>query len=133
MRFRCRRHGSAPKFFEFADDTGDGVCRKCVEQGWPLCCAADAPEQIHQLVDIHLVVRDPRGPIIGQTRQHVACEPLRDGLAMHSHDDYCATDDPRVVTCPSCRGTQSWRDLAQFLAKQDKVWARDLRLIQQGG
>jgi hypothetical protein len=133
-RFRCRRHGSAPRFHEFADDTGEGVCQRCIEDGWPLCCAADAPEQIHELVDIHLIVMDPRGPILGsQGRQHVACEPKRDGLALHRHDQYAATDDARIVTCPSCQGTAVWKQIAEFLAKQDKAWARDYRRIQQEG
>ena len=130
-RFRCRRHGQSPRFHEFTDDSGEGVCLKCVEAGWPFCCMADAPEQIHELVPIHFVVLDPKGPIVGVCRQHVACEPLRDGLALHIHDPYCATDDPRIVTCPSCRGTKAWQGMAAFFAKQDKVWAREYRRIPE--
>lgn len=131
-RYRCRRHGQPPKFHEFTDETGEGVCQRCVTDGYPLFCMADAPEQIHELVDIHYIVMSQQGPILGSMgRQHVACEPKRDALAMHAHDPYCATDDPRIVTCPSCRGTKDWQLMAAFFTKQDKAWAREYRLIQK--
>lgn len=67
------------------------------------------------LVDVHFMVLHEHGPITGQWgRQYVACEPRRDALAKHPEDMYAATDDPRAVTCPSCKGTKQFKELAKL-------------------
>ncbi len=118
-RFRCVRCGVPPEGYVYAGDTPE--CPKCGH------C------QTIQLCDIHLLVADRKGPIMGLYRQYVACEPDRDGLATHMHDDYSATIDPRVVTCPSCQGTDIWKQMAKFHTTFDRNWKQKFLKMQQTG
>ena len=102
MRFRCRNNacGRLPQGFVFEGDL-------------PQCPKCGTGRHVVPIVDVHFIVIGS-GPIYGAAGfQHVACEPKRDGLALHPHDEYAATDDPRAVTCRSCRGTPAWRDMAK--------------------
>lgn len=102
-RFRCvtARCGTAPTGFEFEADRAQ--CPKC------------GTVNVIPLIDVHFLAPDPGGPIIGiHGRYKVACEPKRDGLALHVHDDYAATVEAPAVTCRSCRKTKGWRDMARM-------------------
>lgn len=74
----------------------------------PKCGAGDPAVQL--LVDVHFVVEDVAGPIEGKNgiRYRVACQPKRDGLALHRTDTYTASGDPRATTCRSCQTTPPW-------------------------
>lgn len=102
-RFRCIKCGEPPDGFLFEADL-------------PTCprCYASGPLHIVQLVDVHFMVMDPKGPIQGaQGRQYVACQRKREYLLLHTMDTFgAATDDPSVVTCRSCRGTKEWQAAA---------------------
>lgn len=105
MRFRCYRCSNPPQYYEFSDKP---ACPKC---GTPV---GRAPAVV-ELNDVHFVVLDKRGPIQGSFgRQYIACDPRREGLSLHPGDGYSATDDPRAATCPSCRGTQQYKDVAKL-------------------
>src|SRR5690242_6691309 len=104
MRFRCYACGPAPHGFEWS---GDPVCPRCNRVGPPV---------VQVLVDVHLMLMDPKGPIYGRWgRQLVACQPKRAHLALHSNDTFAASDDPRAVTCPACRRTPEWQAMAAQL------------------
>lgn len=95
MRFRCNvcYETTFPKDFTF-EDRG-GVCPQCGASGMPL---------VVPLVDIHLVVLDRKGPIVGKMgRQKIVCQPRRTYLATHMGEHFSATDNPSVVTCPRCK------------------------------
>lgn len=92
---------------EYESDTGQ--CPRCNRS--PIT----HPYTVHPLIDVHFIVMDSRGPILGSFgRQLVACQPKREFLAAHSEDSYAATDDPRSVTCPACKRTKEWQELAKL-------------------
>lgn len=110
MKYRCVRCAAMPKGFVFeadpCDETGYGMCPKC---------GANHPPFIYELTDIHFMVLDPKGPIIGSWgRQYIACQPRREYLGLHAGDPFLASDWPPAVTCASCRGTKPWQDMAQL-------------------
>jgi len=102
-RFRCIKCGEPPDGFLFEADL-------------PTCprCYASGPLHIVQLVDVHFMVMDAKGPIQGaQGRQFIACQRKREYVILHTMDTFgAATDDPSVVTCRSCRGTKEWQQAA---------------------
>lgn len=112
MRYRCKCL-PPPKGFVF--EANAPICPKCGRHG----------NGIHELVDIHFMVLHPAGPIMGEFgRQYVACQPKREYLATHEGDHFSATDDPRVVNCRSCRGTQAWKDMAKLfpeIAREEEL------------
>ncbi len=107
-RWRCYDCGFGAQFLEWV---GDGECPKCGRKfGGP----GKSRAGVQPLTDVHLVTFADDGPVLGlHGRLVVACQPKRDGLALYPGDDYAATDDPRAVTCPSCRGTPAWKALAE--------------------
>jgi hypothetical protein len=72
-------------------------------------CGAQAPIVI-PLIDVHFVVMDKSGPIFSaRGRQRIACQPNREIMAAHAHDNFAASDYAPGVTCRSCRGTREWQ------------------------
>jgi hypothetical protein len=120
FRFRCCKHPPGPRFLEFSDETGVGQCPQCgAKHGEGFA--------VYPLIDIHFMVLG-EGPIVDSSgRQHVACQPARDGLSQSKLHEYAATLDPRVATCPSCRGTPEWQQAAAWFAETDRLWAKELR------
>src|ERR1700676_4370337 len=111
--FRCnnRACGRPPKGFVFCSDAAAPACPRGGKENPP----GTFGPQLHHLVFIPLVVMHPDGPIWGgEGRQYVACEKKRDGLAKFSGDQYAATDDVRVVNCPSCKTTPIYLALAKM-------------------
>jgi hypothetical protein len=105
-RFRCIKCARPPRGREFGRDDLVPVCDQCGAMGSPW---------VFELTDVHLVALDPKGPLEGAMgRQLVACQPSREYLALHAHDDFAATDDPRVVTCPRCKGTDAYKQRASL-------------------
>ncbi len=105
MRFRCYNPtcGTVPRGFVFEGDIPQ--CPKCGRIGQP---------GVQELTDVHFVVMGT-GPIFGGAgKQHIACQPLRDCMARHLDDQFAATDDPRSVTCRSCKGTPAYQDMAKL-------------------
>lgn len=104
MRWRCHACAAGNLYLEWEGDPQCPRCGRAYLPGQPMVVA---------LTDVHLVVMDPQGPIWGgQGRQRIACQPKRDVLARHNLDLFSATDDPRVVTCPSCKGTPDYEALS---------------------
>lgn len=120
MRFRCIHCGPAPGVpgwqdgFLFESDRPE--CPKCGRFG---------DMSIAPIQDVHLLVEDARGPILGSSRRfRVACEPARDVLARHQYDRYAATADVLAVTCRSCKGTPAYQAMAALhpeLAERDRI------------
>lgn len=77
----------------------------------PVCphCGAGEPAVV-ELTAVHWMAPDPGGPFLGAdgVRRKIACEPLREVLALHAQDDYSASPDPRATTCRSCMGVPAW-------------------------
>jgi hypothetical protein len=125
MRFRClhctRDPGEPGAREGFLFESDKPVCPRCGKFG----------PMILPIVDVHFLAEDPAGPILGQSaRYRVACEPKRDGLAMHAHDTYAATGDVRAVTCRSCKATQAFVEQSAFLpelAHLDEIQKRMAR------
>jgi len=112
-RFRCVKCLPPPRGFEFEAD-------------YPQCPQCGGVMQLLRLIDVHLIVMSQAGPILGiEGRQHVACQPKRDGLARHPADTFAATPDPREVTCPSCKGTPAYRDMAKLFPEIEAVERMD--------
>ncbi len=88
----------------------------------PVCPRCGAGEQaIVRLVDVHFVVADPAGPIVGRLgRYKVACEPKRQFLAKSQIDTYSASGEPTAVTCRACMRT---RDYEEMLAVSEELQA----------
>jgi hypothetical protein len=117
MRFRCVRCGPMPHGLVFSPVGGSFQCPKCGRSG---------PPHVYRLQDVHFIVMHPDGIIYGmQGNQYVACEPKRDGLAQHSHDEYAATDHAPSVTCPACRRTREWRTMMKLFP--DAAVAEEMR------
>lgn len=109
-RFRCLHCTPPPD----APPSRDGFL---FEADKPVCprCGRFGP-MVLPIIDVHFLVEDPHGPILGQSaRYRVACEPKRDGLALHIHDQYAASGDVRAVTCRSCKATQAFVEQSAFL------------------
>lgn len=109
MRYRCYRcrdlrPGARPgDYREFEAD------RPCC----PLCGAGEPA--VVELADVHFLVLDPKGPIpgFGGFRWRLGCMPKRDHMAEHEGDTFCCSQDPRAVTCPSCKGLPQWQQQAR--------------------
>lgn len=91
----------------------------------PACpkCGAGEPAVL-ELADVHFLAPDPKGPFTGCVdgiRRKIGCEPSRDVLAMHQHDMFHATEDPRAVTCRRCRGLEAWRQAASAFREMRAV------------
>lgn len=103
-RFRCVWHGNPMHGHEF--DSDNGVCPKCGRSGLP---------HVQELVSVHFMMPHPHGPFMGPDgiRRAIGCEQQRDVLAYSqlAEHHYAATDDPRAVTCPSCRGLPVFRQM----------------------
>jgi hypothetical protein len=83
----------------------------------PHCGTSDNARVVIQLVPVHLLLPDPRGPILGAggRRLKVGCMPARDHLATGEEGEtFSASGDPRAVTCPSCKGLPAWRERANL-------------------
>lgn len=105
MRFRCNLCGDFPQGFEFEDHAG--VCPKCGASGSPHVAA---------LIDVHFIVMDRKGPIVGSLgRQLIACQPQRSYLCRHPNEPFAASDEAAAVTCPRCRSTPAWRERARLI------------------
>lgn len=110
MRFRCNMPtcGEFPRGFEFEDHGGE--CPKCGMKG--------PSRHVAALIDVHLLVLDRKGPILGgEGRQYVACEPKRAYLCRGPHDVWSATGDVLAVTCPKCVRTGEYRERAAGVAE----------------
>ena len=108
MRFRCRACGPLPAGLEW-EATGNEQCPKCGRS------TRTHPYVVHELTDVHFIVRHADGPILGNSgRLFVACERKRDALARHMADSYAASDDPRAVTCPACKRTREFLEMARL-------------------
>lgn len=74
------------------------------ESPYPECpkCGL-GPPAVQKRVLIHYLVRDSKGPIIGQMgmRYRMACMPRRMQLATGTNGE-AATGDPNQVNCPGC-------------------------------
>ncbi len=72
---------------------------------YPICpkCGADGDPTVQKRVLIHLLVRDPKGPIAGErgSRWRLACDGTREHLATHTNGE-AATGDPTQINCPGC-------------------------------
>lgn len=102
MRFKCNCCGKWPQAHVFESDVG--TCDRCGAHGLP---------HVALLCEVHFIVMDPKGAIDSiHGRQYVACEPNRPYLALMGGPHYAATPDPRIATCPSCRGTRQWKEAA---------------------
>jgi hypothetical protein len=107
---RCIRHGSPVDGHVFYSCDQFPAC--------PLCGAIGSPN-VFPLVFVHFAVLGS-GPVWGQKgKQHVACLRLRDGYALHKRDTFSVSGDPRVVTCPSCKGTKDWREANRAYLEAD--------------
>lgn len=110
MRWRCNAEscGSFPKGFEFIDN--GGVCPKCNRQG--------PSKYVVALIDVHLVVMDSKGPILGgEGRQYVACMPTREYLCRNPYEPFSASGHPLAVTCPKCQRSKEFRERAVVYAE----------------
>lgn len=115
-RLRCPCGGMEAGGFVYEGNGVNDPCPRCGRAG---------PAHIAKLVDVHFVVMDHGGPILGSVgRQYVACQRRRDHLAAHEYDTFAATDEAPVVTCQSCRGTKEWQEAAKKypeIAEIDRV------------
>jgi hypothetical protein len=113
MRFRCNHCSDFPRtFFEWEGRGGE--CPQCGRKG---------PPAVAPLADVHLVVQDDKGPIMGQFRQRVACQPKREFLGRSVREPFHASDDPRAVTCPKCRGMKEWQERAMMYEELEEALA----------
>lgn len=108
--YNCRRMNTIADFHEWEGDR-------------PQCPKCGRADQVVELVAIHFLVPDPRGPILGHggNRFRVACEPTREYLALSTMDNYSATGDPRQVNCRSCQGVKEWREMGKLYAELRQV------------
>lgn len=83
--------------FEFALETGNVECPRC---------RANEPPMVGILVLTHLLIKDPRGPILGAEgwRYRMGCDAQRAYLATMTNQE-AASGDPHVVNCPGCLKT----------------------------
>lgn len=126
MRFRCNSCGELPYLFEFEADT-------------PTCplCGRNGPPLIARLADVHFMVLGSghiRGPA---GRQHVACQPQRQHLGLTHEEQFSASDDPRAVTCRSCKGTKAYQELAKLfpeieLRERMQAQIQQQAIVQRG-
>jgi ssDNA-binding Zn-finger/Zn-ribbon topoisomerase 1 len=86
--------------YDFQNPTG--VCPKCgADPRTP-----EGRETVIPRVCMHLVVKDPAGPIVtGKGRLRVACQPGTATLPGR------ATGAPSAVTCPVCRATEAFAEV----------------------
>jgi hypothetical protein len=98
------------KRFEFDVEHADVAC--------PKCGATESP-MIGMMTLIHLLVKNPKGPIVGKggIRYSMGCEAERPYLATLTNDE-AATDQPEAANCPGCLKVAQERKLtsAQGLA-----------------
>ncbi|MDE2097164.1 MAG: hypothetical protein KGL39_07950 [Patescibacteria group bacterium] len=91
-------------------------------------CGAEGTHAVFELVYVHFIVMGS-GPIFGaHGKQHVACEPNRDGLSIRPGDCYAASEDPRATTCPGCMGTKAWQAASAAMASIDKNYRLRLQI-----
>lgn len=114
MRFRCNacvdESGRRPRLLEFESDRQ--VCPRCGASGPPLVAA---------LIDVHLVVMDPKGAIQAASgRQYVACSPKRPYFGIDPLRPYSATGEVSAVTCPRCKGTKEYLERARALEEVEE-------------
>lgn len=66
-------------------------------------CGADQPPMVGLFTLVHLLIRDPDGPIpgVGGIRYRSACEAHRDYLATPTNDEAFSAD-PDGINCPGC-------------------------------
>lgn len=86
----CRESNLA-NYYEFESDYPE--CPKCKL----------GPPAVRKRVLIHILVRDPKGPIAGQygLRYRLACDPKRWQLATPTNGE-AATGDIAAANCPGC-------------------------------
>ncbi len=91
------------------------------ESDKPVCDRCGQSTGVQVLVDVHFLIADPRGELLGshETRWRLACDRKRDHYAKHTEDTFSCTPDPRVVTCPSCRGVPEWEQMMKGFAAMD--------------
>ena len=123
-RYRCHNADCAPVRngplgFDFVADAP--VCPKCQTDGTD----PNFGQLIDKLVDVHLIVPDPTGPIISKNlgRRRIACQPTRSDMG---GDCTAVAADPAAVTCVACRSTDD------FKAATDRFAVDGPRGIQAG-
>jgi hypothetical protein len=79
--------------YEFDVDQDKFSCPKC---------GSDSPVMVGLLVLIHFLVRDQKGPVVGQgIRYRFACDAKRAHLATNTNLE-AASGDIKAVNCPGC-------------------------------
>lgn len=78
-------------WFDFESDYA--ICPKCTSEGYP---------NVSKRSLIHLMLRDPKGPIKGvYSRYRLACDASREQLATPTNGE-AATDHFEAANCPGC-------------------------------
>jgi len=93
---------------------------ECCEKGepyfdfqsdYPKCpkCSL-GPPAVEKRALMHLLVRDPKGPVVGQLglRYALACDKKRDYLATWRNGE-AATGSPKDVNCPGCKKSKAYK------------------------
>jgi len=84
---------SEDKRFEFDVDNDKFACPKCSQ---------NTPPGVGLLVLTHLLIADPKGPIMGKLQRFsLACNQKRAYLATITNLE-AATGDPMIANCPGC-------------------------------
>lgn len=96
------------RYFEFAADYPE--CPKC----------GSGPPAVTKRALIHLLVRDKKGPILGDMglRWSMACDPKRTHLATEDNGE-AATGNSLAINCPGCIAA---------LAKSGRVYLQGVAL-----
>jgi hypothetical protein len=90
LNMACAEDG---RRFEFEAENDHFACPKC---------GADSGPTVGLLVLTHLLIADPRGPLLGQGgRFRLACAANRAYLATITNLE-AATGEPTIANCPGC-------------------------------
>jgi len=86
----------------------------------PKCprCTCEGPPTIQLRTLIHLLVPDPKGPILGAVqRWKFACDPKREHLALEDNME-AATDNVHAANCPGCLETANKLSIVDALGRR---------------